>query len=222
MIGQTFLSSESTDAAAPAAIAPRGRRRPWVIAAGVMMASIGALTVMWLVGVAGQRQEVVVVRTTVPYGQSVGPEDLGVARVSLDPGIPSIAAEQRSALVGQVAATQLLPGMLLVPGMLEESGDPRSGSVLVPVALPSERMPAGGVRAGDRILAVTMLADQDGVGMAPGAPSRTVPATVVRVGAADVNGVAVVDVTVAVADGPGLAVAAADGQVALVVQPAGG
>jgi hypothetical protein len=38
----------------------------------------------------------------------------------------------------------------------------------------------------------------------------------------DVDGVAVVDVTVAAADGPGLSVAAATGQVALVVRPLAG
>ena len=48
-----------------------------------------------------------------------------------------------------------------------------------------------------------------------------IPATVVRIGAMDVNGVTVVDVTVGPADGPELAIAAANGRVALVVQPMG-
>ena len=49
-----------------------------------------------------------------------------------------------------------------------------------------------------------------------------IAATVVRVGAADINGVTVVDVTTAAAAGPRLAVAAANGHVALVVEPSGG
>ncbi len=222
MIGRSVTSAEPRTDVAPVLAHPRGRRRPWVIATGVMMSAIGALTVMWLVGVAGHREDVVVVRTTVPYGQPLTAEDLGVARVSLDPGVPSIPAELRGTLVGQVAATRLVAGMLLVPGMLEESGDPRSGSVLVPIAVPSDRMPAGGLRAGDRILAVSVAPDESRSGLAPGAGSGAVPATVIRVGPADVNGVAVVDVAVAAGDGPGLAIAAALGQVALVVRPPGG
>jgi hypothetical protein len=85
--------------------------------------------------------------------------------------------------------------------------------VLVPIAVPADRMPAGGLRADDRLLAV----DAEGAGaMAP------TPATVVRVGPADINGTTVVDVTTATQAGPDLAVAAANGHVALVVQPSGG
>jgi hypothetical protein len=43
-----------------------------------------------------------------------------------------------------------------------------------------------------------------------------------RVGPADINGVTVVDVTTAAAAGPRLAVAAANGHVALIVEPTGG
>jgi hypothetical protein len=45
---------------------------------------------------------------------------------------------------------------------------------------------------------------------------------VARVGPVDVNGVTVVDVTTNAASGPQLAIAAANGRVAIVVQPSGG
>ena len=137
---------------------------------------------------------------------------------------PSVVAftDSGERLVGQVATTQLLPGMLLVPGMVEESGDPRSGSVLVPIAVAGDRMPAGGLRAGDRILAVHTTVDEAPAGIGADSSVGAVPATVVRVGPPDVNGVSVVDVTVAAGDGPALAVAAVGGQVALVLQPMGG
>ena len=206
----------------------RGRRRPWLIAAGALLASLGALVVIWLVGAAGQRQEVLVVRQAVAYGSVVTSQDLGIARVSLDPGVQAIPAADRAQVIGQSAVTQLVPGMLVAPGMVEPVGEPGAGRALVPIALPSDRMPAGGLRAGDRILAVAT----DGLAGAAGAPAvdgsegsplvRAVPATVVRVGPVDVNGVVVVDVTVASTDGPLLTVAAANGQVAVVVQPMGG
>ena len=193
----------------------RGRRRPWLIAAGFLLSAVGALAVTWLVGAAGQRQEVLVVRQSVEYGEVIEAGDLGVARVSVDPGVGVIAAEQRDSLIGQVAATRLTPGMLLVAGAVEPGGEPGSGRVLVPIAVAAERMPAGGLRAGDRILAIDAEPPEGqpvGVG---------IPATVVRIGAMDVNGVTVVDVTVGPADGPELAIAAANGRVALVVQPMG-
>lgn len=228
MTHETLPTARPIPAPGTTPMAVRGRRRPWLIAAGALLASLGALVVIWLVGAAGQRQEVLVVRQSVAYGSVVTPQDLGIARVSLDPGVRAIPAADRAQVVGQVAVTQLVPGMLVAPGMVEPTGEPGSGRALVPIALPSDRMPAGGLRAGERILAVAM----DGLAGGPGGSSadgsevsptvRSVPATVVRVGPVDINGVVVVDVTVSSSDGPALAVAAADGQVALVVLPMGG
>jgi hypothetical protein len=204
----------------PALPAVRGRRRPWVIATGALLASLGALAVIWLVGEAGQRHEVLLVRQEVPYGRMLTADDVTVARVSLDPGVSSWPAADREGVPGMVAATRLVPGMLLAPEMVEPSGAPGAGQVLVPIALPSERMPAGGLRAGDRILAVDAGGPTDDPDTAVG-PVRWVPATVVRVGPADINGVTVVDVTATPADGPGLALLAANARVAVVVQPSG-
>ena len=49
--------------------------------------SLGSLTVVWLVGAAGQRQEVLAVRADVAYGEAVTADDITIARVSVDPGI---------------------------------------------------------------------------------------------------------------------------------------
>ena len=109
---------------------------------------------MWLVGAAGQRQEVLAVRAELAYGEVVTADDITIARVSVDPGIAVLPGADRDAVVGQVATTRLTPGMLLTEGMVEPVGEPGPGRVLVPIAVPAERMPAGGLRAGDRILAV--------------------------------------------------------------------
>ena len=120
-------------------------------------------------------------------------------------------------MVGQVATTRLAPGMLLTAGMVEPVGEPGPGRVLVPIAMPAERMPAGGLRAGDRILAVD--SEPTGPDTAAAVGAAPTPATVVRVGPADINGVTVVDVTTTATAGPRLAVAAANGHVALIVEP---
>lgn len=209
------LRAAATLAGPPAV---RGRRRPWLIALGVLLATVGALGVVWLVGAAGQRVEVLVMRQEIRYGQPLTEDSVGVARVSVDPGVSVMPAADRDLVVGQVAATHLVAGALLAADMITTDAGPGAGQALVPLAIPSERMPAGGLQAGDRILAVDAGAATD-VASATGGATRTYPATVVRVGAPDVNGTTVVDVTTGATDGPPLAVAAAHGQVAIVVQP---
>jgi hypothetical protein len=222
------MQSDSVTSTRPAAghmhdLTPvRARRRPWLVASGALLAAVGALSVVWLVGAAGQRQEVVAVRQEVAYGDVIEAADLGVARVSVDPGIDVVPAGDRDLLIGQVATTRLVPGMLMAPGMAGPSGEPAAGRVLVPIAVPIERMPAGGLRPGDRILAVDIDAESASGGASPAVSTATaVSATVVRTGPMDVNGVTVVDVTTAAPRGPSLAAAAAAGRIALVVEPSG-
>jgi hypothetical protein len=211
---------ERSTGLAGAGLAPvRGRRRPWLLGLGALLAALGSLTVVWLVGAAGQRQEVLAVRADVAYGEVVTADDMTIARVSVDPGILVIPGADRDAVVGQVATTRLTPGMLLTEGMVEPLGEPGPGRVLVPIAVPAERMPAGGLRAGDRILAVDSEPAGSDAGVSVAA--ATTAATVVRVGPADINGVTVVDVTTTASAGPRLAVAAANGRVALIVEPTG-
>lgn len=218
--GRAGRPARSTKPRGPGLAPVRARRRPWLLGLGALLAALGSLTVVWLVGVAGQRQEVLAVRAEVAYGEVLSSDDLTIARVSVDPGIAVLPGADRDTVVGQVATTRLAPGMLLTAGMVEPDGEPGPGRVLVPIAVSAERMPAGGLRAGDRILAVESgAAGPDGAAAVGAAPTE---ATVVLVGPPDINGVTVVDVTTAAAAGPRLAVAAANGNVALIVVPNGG
>jgi hypothetical protein len=192
------------------ALPVRGRRRAWLIALGVLMASVGALLVVWMVGAAGQRHEVLIVRQELAYGDEVTASNIGIARVSVDAGVEVIPASRRAEVLGLVATSRLTPGTLLTDQAVSSESGPAAGQVLVPLALPTERMPAGGLRAGDRILAVPTESDQRAVGAA-------FPCVVARVGEMDVNGTTVVDAATSAANGPALTVAAAAGQVAIVV-----
>ena len=147
--------AESSSAGRTAGLAPvRGRRRPWLLGLGALLATLGGLTVVWLVGAAGDRQEVLAVRSDVAYGQALTADDLTTARVSVDPGVAVLSTQDADAVIGLVASTRLSPGMLLTSDMVEPSGEPEAGRVLVPIAVPADRMPAGGLRADDRLLAV--------------------------------------------------------------------
>lgn len=205
--------------AAPPLRAPRARRRPGLIALGVALIALGALTVAWLVSSSSQRLGVLVAARDIPFGTAISDADLAIADIAVDPGVAVIPAADRRTVVGQVAATTVVAGSLLAPGQIAVAGPPTDGQVLVGVPLKSDRLPAGGLVPGDRILVVgTPAADAD----PPAGPPATLAATVVRVGPVDVNGVAVVDVTVAAGDGPALAARAATGRIAVVVLPRAG
>lgn len=201
---------------APRVAAPKGRRRPLMLALGLALVAVGALTSVWLVSSASQRVPVLVLARDVPYGAPITAADLTTTDVSVDPNVATVPASELDTVVGSVAATSLSAGSLLSRTQFTAAAPPAAGQVLVGVAIPATRMPAGGLGPGDRILVVdTPAAEADPSVVAP----ATIPATVVRVGGMDVNGVTVVDVTVATGDGPALAARAATGRIALVVQP---
>lgn len=201
---------------APRVAAPKGRRRPLMLALGLALVAVGALTSVWLVSSASQRVPVLVLARDVPYGAPITAADLTTTDVSVDPNVATVPASELDTVVGSVAATSLSAGSLLSRTQFTAAAPPAAGQVLVGVAIPATRMPAGGLGPGDRVLVVdTPAAEADPSVVAP----ATIPATVVRVGGMDVNGVTVVDVTVATGDGPALAARAATGRIALVVQP---
>lgn len=201
----------------PLTIAPRGRRRPSLVIAGVAMVAVGALAVAWLVSSAGDREEVVVMARDVPYGATITAADLTTTAASLDPTVRAVPAGDADDLVGLVASTELTRGSLVSPDDVVTGGIVGADEALVPLPLVPERVPAGGLTAGDRLLVVD--APPPGADPVAGAPS-THEARVVRVGSPDVNGTVVVDVVTRTDDGPDLATRAATGRFAIVVLPA--
>ena len=201
---------------APRLARPRSRRRPALLALGVALVAVGALVASWLVSASGQRTPVLALAHDVGFGSVVTDADLVVTDVSVDPSVTVVPAADEAAVVGMTAATNLTAGSLLSRASLAVAAPPAAGQVLVGLAVPANRMPAGGLAAGEHVLVVdTPPADAD----PPTGPPATISATVVRVGAADLNGVSVVDVTVATGDGPALAARSATGRIAVVVEP---
>lgn len=202
----------------PAAVVPpRGRRRPAFLVAGVAMVAVGALAAIWLVSASGHRVQVVMLAHDVAYGTVLAAGDLTTTAVAVDPAVAVIPADEEAGLVGQTATANLAAGSLLSPGDFTTAGVLKSGQVLVPLPIPADRMPAGGLSAGDRLLVVD--APPVGADPAAGVPS-SFAATVVRVGPPDVNATVVVDVAASSGDGPALATRAATGRFAIVVLPA--
>ncbi|WP_081844740.1 SAF domain-containing protein [Cellulomonas sp. URHE0023] len=201
---------------APSIASPRGRRRPMLVIAGIVMVVVGALAAVWLVSSSGHRTHVVVMARDVAYGTPISATDLTTTAVAVDPSVATIPAAQAGDLVGQVAVTSLPRGTLLARADLTSDGVVGADEVLVPLPLSAERVPAGGLAGGDRVLVVD--APAQGADPVAGTPTSTA-ATVVRVSAPDINGMVVADVVATTEDGPVLATRAATGRFALVVLP---
>jgi hypothetical protein len=206
------------DLRAPSVAVPRGRRRPAFVVAGVAMVVIGALAAVWLVSSIGQRSDVVVMARDVPYGATMTADDLTTTAVSVDPSVSTVPAGDTADVIGQVAATTLSKGALLTHSDVTSQGVVRPGQVLVPLPLTVERVPAGGLTAGEAVLIVD--APPQGADPVVGTP-QSFQATVAQVGTPDINGMVVVDVVANAEDGRALAMRAATGRFALVLLPAG-
>ena len=217
-VGPQRTMSPRTLPPAPPAPLPKSRRRPALMALGAGLAALGVMSVAWLVNGAGDRHSVLAVARAVPFGAIVTADDLTRAEVSFDPAVATVPAADLSQIVGRIAATDLTPGSLLTRAAVIDVAPPALGQVLVAIALPESRMPTGGLQAGDKVLVVdTPLPGAE----PPTLPPTSIAATVVRLGAPDLNGVTVIDVTVAAANGPALAARSATGRIAIVLQPRG-
>ncbi len=202
---------------APNVAPPRGRRRPAFVIAGIAMVVIGALAAVWLVSSTGHRTDVVALARDVPYGATITADDLTTTAVSVDSTVPTVPASEARDVVGQIAGRALSEGSLLARSDVTSDGIVGPGEVLVPLPLTVERVPAGGLAAGEDVLVVD--APPQGADPVVGTP-QSFRATVARVGVPDINGLIVADLVADAADGPALATRAATGRFAIVVLPA--
>lgn len=210
--------SGTTPRPAPPSAAPRSRRRPGLLLLGVALVAVGGLATAWVVAQAGDRTAVVVTARALEFGDVVTAADLTTAEISLDPSVSIVPADERDTLVGQVATAAVPAGAIVAAGAFAAEGPPTDGESLVGLALPTGRLPAEPLAAGDVVLVVPTPAQG---AEPPLTPPEAVEATVVRLTEPDMNGVSVLDVTVSERDGPTLAAWSATGRIAVVLQPAG-
>lgn len=191
------------------------RRRPAIIAAGVVMVAVGGLGAYWWATTSSDATTVLAVRTEVPRGAVITEDDLTTAAVVPDPALQTVDASQRGTIVNQRAATDLMPGALLTPQSTTSNLMPPAGLSLVGVTVTPAQMPAQPLQPADKVR-VVITPDQDSGAAAPRQPAST-PATVVSTTYSDDTGNTTVDVTVPTAQAAALAAAAATGNIALVV-----
>ena len=206
---------------------PPRQRRPALAVAAVVLILVSAAIGATLVVRAGDRSEVLAVARTVPVGQQLTASDLKRVRISIDPGLHTIPASAAPQVVGQVAATTLLPGTLLTPEQLGASQLPGPGQAIVGLDLKGAQMPVPAERlqpgATVRLVATPSPSGAPAAeGASLGSPGRVLvdQAEVFSVQAVASSDAVHVAVLVAQPDVARVLRAAAVGQVGLAVLPA--
>jgi hypothetical protein len=193
------------------------RRRPGMIALAVALIGVGILGGAALFQRVNHQVPVLLVSRAVPAGTTVTAADLTTTSVVLGAGVKAIPAGQERQVVGLVAATGLRPGTLLAASELTSSLPPSRNQQLVPVALKPSQLPASGLAPGDQVIVISAPGAQGANSVAP-VPGPSIRGVVEAVSARpDTDGMDVVDLLVAAANGTDLAREAAAGGIALVV-----
>ncbi|KOV48721.1 MULTISPECIES: SAF domain-containing protein [unclassified Streptomyces] len=200
--------------------APRRRRRPVVVGAGLSLAAVGALVSVWLVNEAGDKVSVVATRHPIAAGESIKASDLVPAEISHDSSLKSVSTSRASDLIGKQAATDLPAGVLVTEESVSAGASVTKGKSVIGILAKPGQLPTQKLRSGDSVTIVHT--PQDGSAAAssnkPGSTPESLPAVVSRVGAPDANGAVVVDIAAAEVNSTSLAAWAASGSVAIVLK----
>src|SRR6478735_12328837 len=92
---------------------PGRSKRPLMLALMVLLMVISALAAWFFVQKSTERIAVVGVAHDVSWGQEIQASDLVAVEMVPDPALKPVSWDQRSTVVGQLAATDLQTGMLL-------------------------------------------------------------------------------------------------------------
>ncbi|MBN6050733.1 hypothetical protein JYK22_02210, partial [Nonomuraea sp. RK-328] len=196
---------------------PRQRRRGLLLFGAIVVAGGGVLAFHTINGMSN-RTPVVVVTRDVAVGQQITANDVAATMVGADTGaVGSLPGSELQRVIGMRAAADLVKGMLVQSRLVTAQLVPAADEQLVPVALKPSRLPARGLKPGDHVLVVPVPDEQTTLSRRGAAPG--VEAVVDQVKGPDTDGLVVVDLVVANVYGPSLAALAADGRVALILNP---
>lgn len=213
---RTATQPVPADVATVEPLAPvKTRRRPVYLVASAAALLLGAFGAVSLWSAATSSVEVLVAKSTVPRGAVIAASDLAAVRVSLDPAVSVVPANQASTVVGKRAALDIARGGLLTPADLASETVPAKGKTVVGLALGRGMLPTSPLVNGDVVRVVQTPGAQ---GQLEGAASPvTITATVVAVTHPSDGQAALVDLLVGADAAPDLAARAATGKVAVVL-----
>jgi len=193
------MSMARPDRGGPVSTRSRGR-----MAAGVLALAASALLGIVVYGRAADRLPVLVVAREVESGDVVESGDLTLARVSVDAGVQTVPASQRSSVVGKRASTRLVTGSLLTPANLGDGPSIAPGLAVIGAVVRPGQYPAA-LRAGDAVAVVSADA------------ASPVQALIASVARSEVGGATAVSLAVPASTATRLAIAGAQGQLLIMV-----
>ncbi len=200
-----------------APLAPTGlpaRRRWGRVAAGGVLALVGAWTAASLYASAGERVEVVVVARDVEQFAELDSDDLRVVRVAADPGVDTVPGADLDDLVGRMAATALPDGALLSQDQLVAADEQVTApdEAIVGAELGPGAAPQGALVGGTRVMVVMRPSSPSGEGSV-----EEVEGWLADVGEPDANtGAREASLVVPADSAADVAAAAADARIAVV------
>lgn len=199
-------------------MAPQRRWRPGLVALAVALIATGGLSAAYAVTLVGGTNAYLAVSRSVQAGSRLAAADLTVVRISGDPALRPLPANQSDAVVGKYAAVELFPGSLLTEGQLVDVPLGGAGTTLVSIGLSQDKVPAQRVKPGVKVLLVaTPVESLLAAGQTPTGPVETFDATVVDIVTGTQPGRYFVNVSVRDSDGPHIATLAAANRIVIVL-----
>lgn len=212
--------ARSADAArrnAPAVHEVRRRSTPHIVMGALLVLACAVAFAVTALRI-DPRTGVLALARSVSAGHSLSVADLMVVRIVPDAALTVVAEDQQSSVVGRTVRVPVAANTLLSESMLGPAAWPPEGQSLVAVSVKPGRAPEG-LAAGAHVLVLDVRPSSN-TGSSGNGPTIRFAAIVVSVGVADGNGANVVSLLMASSDA--IRVAAASGDVALVVQGEGG
>lgn len=193
------------------------RRRPIVLAAGIVTVVLSVLLGVYLVNGLRETEQALVTRVDLEPGQAITDADLETKTINADSGLAVLT--NPAEVVGKQAAGPLAAGTLLNPGSITLQVLPPAGQSVVGVSVPITRRPVVPLQRGDNVRVVDTPRDQSDP------PTQGPVATkgqVVAVQDYDDQGVTVIDLLVPSGEANWVAARAATNRVAVIKDAADG
>jgi hypothetical protein len=152
-------SSSLAEAADLIGIAPpKLRRRPLLIALGVILVVVGAITSWYVVTIVKDTASVVAALTYIPRGGLIERSALTVIEIRPDPLLRTLPASELESLVGQRASVDIPAGVIVAPEAVSAELLPAAGQAIVGVSLAAIQRPATPPRLRQPITLVALAA----------------------------------------------------------------
>ncbi|MGP4102911.1 SAF domain-containing protein [Nonomuraea sp. KM90] len=213
---QEPVNPELPPAQVPKLLPQSRQRRRSSLVLGVLVVLGGMFLAFQVVNRLSNREPVLVITRDLALGQPITAENVSIAMVGGDESVAMVRGEDLHKVIGMRAAVDLMSGTLLQHRMVTDQVTPLADQQLIPIAVKPSRLPARGLRPGDRL---SVMFRPENPTAAAQEPSGSVEAVVDHTKGPDNDGLMVVDVLVNRLDAAKLGPMAADGQVALALMP---